>query len=635
MPHALGIRLPRKIPIRVFLSILVLTALIPPIVLLALVIVRTSETDRTAAERNLINSAHVIASIVNSSLKSNAATLRSFGDAALASDESSPNLSVIERHFNGVATLTHHMADRFETSEVDWNISNLKAIVPGESARVHFEVHLTHDADAHILLDADSRALMRTVSLENSAVENLLVAVVDGTGKIIGRSVDEDNYIGRPVPTWEALVAVGKTQGAFNALAFDGTPISFGFATVEGTPGWVVVVGMPKAIFDARWQKPISAFIFGTAIALVAAVALGLWLSQRISKPISVIVARAQANASNRQDPLPAAPDPIVEELDTLFKAQASSQARLAARAAELALSNQRFQAVAKVGAMVTWRTDTNANALEIDGWEAFTGQPVSGALGRGWMKRVHPDDLPELMKEMTQKTVPGGSVSVEIRIRTDFAWVWVNLRGAIAVDAYDKPVEWVGTLVNIDERKRLQVRISHLAYHDGLTGLPNRIRLADHFTGLWSNELKGTRGALLYIDLDKFKEANDQHGHAVGDELLKQVAARLGNVLRGGDLAARLGGDEFAIVLADLENDDYSILVAGRIVKTLSQPFVINGTMVQIGASVGIALFNAGMVSIERLQFEADSALYRAKSEGRNRWAFHQSESDEVANLA
>lgn len=236
----------------------------------------------------------------------------------------------------------------------------------------------------------------------------------------------------------------------------------------------------------------------------------------------------------------------------------------------------------------------------------------------------------------MTAPTVPGGAVSVEIRMRTDYQdWVWVNLRGAIAVDAFDSPVEWVGTLVNIDERKRLQVRISHLAYHDALTGLPNRIRLADHFSGLWSDEYRGTRGALLYIDLDKFKEANDRFGHAIGDELLKQVAARINNVLRGGDLAARLGGDEFAVVLAGLENDDYSVLVVGRIVKTLAQPFVIDGHVVEIGASVGIALFSAGSVSIERLQFEADSALYRAKSEGRSRWAFHDPDTNMFANRA
>lgn len=207
--HALGLRIPKKIPIRVFLSLVILTALIPPIILLAAVTIRTSETDRAAAERNLINSAHVIASIVNSSLSANAATLRAFGDAALASDVNSPDLSVIERHFNGVATLTDHIEDDFETDDDNWNISNLKDIQPGESARILFEVHLTRDTEAHILLDADSRALMRTVSLRNSAVENLLVAVVDGTGRIIGRSVDEANYIGQPVPTWDGLLAVG------------------------------------------------------------------------------------------------------------------------------------------------------------------------------------------------------------------------------------------------------------------------------------------------------------------------------------------------------------------------------------------------------------------------------------------
>src|SRR5690606_190053 len=200
----------------------------------------------------------------------------------------------------------------------------------------------------------------------------------------------------------------------------------------------------------------------------------------------------------------------------------------------------------------------------------------------------------------------------------------WVNFRGAVITDADGRAAEWIGTLENIDDRKRLQLRISHLAYHDALTGLPNRIRLAEHFEELRQPDHAGTNCALLYIDLDKFKEANDTYGHATGDVLLREVAVRLQAILGGNDLAARLGGDEFAIVLMALENIDYSTMVASRIVKALSSPFYIDGHIVEIGASVGIAPFVAGSVSIERLQFEADSALYRAKAEGRNRWSFH-----------
>lgn len=210
-----------------------------------------------------------------------------------------------------------------------------------------------------------------------------------------------------------------------------------------------------------------------------------------------------------------------------------------------------------------------------------------------------------------------------------------MQLRGAVVTDHTGQAAEWVGTLENIDERKRLQMRISHLAYHDSLTGLPNRVRLAEHLSELWDPARAGQRGALLYIDLDMFKQANDTFGHGAGDALLRQVAERLAGILRPDDLAARLGGDEFAIVLGHFEYDDYSVLVAGRIVKEILQPFQIDEHQIQIGASVGIAGFVAGSISIERLQFEADTALYRAKTGGKNRWSFNADDRDEAPRRA
>jgi PAS domain S-box-containing protein len=264
---------------------------------------------------------------------------------------------------------------------------------------------------------------------------------------------------------------------------------------------------------------------------------------------------------------------------------------------------------------MVTWRADRHGNVLEMEGWNEFTGQSTQAALGRGWVERVHPEDLPDLIQTLETAARAGiATATAEVRVRTEkYDWVWVNFRGAMITDAEGIPAEWIGTLENIDDRKRLQLRISHMAYHDALTGLPNRIRLAEHFEELWLPSNSGQSCALL----------------ATGDALLREVAIRLQKVLRHNDLAARLGGDEFAVVLVALENFDYSTTIASRIVKALSVPFEIDGHSVQIGASVGVAPFLAGGVSIERLQFEADTALYRAKSEGRNRWSFTANNQD------
>ncbi|MBF0678857.1 MAG: diguanylate cyclase [Devosia sp.] len=512
-----------------------------------------------------------------------------------------------------------------------WTVSNLLDINPGESAKLVFEVPLADGTGDQMRVTADSTAVSGKISF--GEMENqTLVAVVDGNGNMITRSTEAAENLGKRVPTWEALLAVGAPSDAFDAIAFNGTPISFGFSSIEGTPGWVVVVGMPKAILDARWQNPLRAFGIGVIVAILVAVLLSFFLSRRITGPIRAMVARSEAIAQNTKAALPPAPETIVDELETLYNAQVNSHQRLTERANELELSSKRYRAVSKVGAMVTWRADNRGKVLEIEGWEDFTGRPADSALGRNWSEQIHEEDLPNLLETLENAARTGdATVTAEARVRgRNQSWVWITLRAAVIFDAQGVPAEWIGTLEDIDDRKRMQLRISHMAYHDHLTGLPNRISLAEHFEQLLHPSNAGQSCALLYIDLDKFKQANDTFGHAAGDALLKEVGTRLVAVLRKNDLAARLGGDEFAVVLGNLENPDYSQLVATRIVKSLSMPFEIDGNRIEIGASVGIAMFITGELSIEHVQFEADQALYRAKTSGRNRWSFSKSEEDE-----
>lgn len=619
-----------RIPLRIVLSFVILAALLPPLVLLAMVVVRTAESDRAAAQASLIDNAKVIASMVHGAVLSDAQILSTIGSHISESDANlSTELDVINEHFKGNAVLTTNTRG---IAEPEWSVSNLVDIRPGERANLHFTIPLQDGSGDTLQVTADSTAISRKISF-GQLQNQMLVAVVDGNGNMITRSAAAEENLGKRVPTWEALLSVGAPSGSFNAIAFDGTPISFGFSTIEGTPGWVVVVGVPQAILDARWQNPLIAFGFGVLIAIMVAVLLSFFMARRITRPIAAMVKRSEAIASDAKGPLPPAPETIVSELETLYHAQLNSHARLLQRADELALSSQRYYAVARVGAMVTWRADRHGNVIEMEGWREFTGQSVKAALGRGWIERVHPDDMPNLTQVLENAAKEGhATATAEVRVKTDlYDWVWVNFRGAMITDSAGRTAEWIGTLENIDDRKRLQLRISHMAYHDGLTGLPNRIRLAEHFEELWQPDKAGQNCALLYIDLDKFKEANDTFGHATGDALLREVGIRLQRVLRGHDLAARLGGDEFAVVLVALEQLEYATTVASRIVKALSTPFDIDGHQVQIGASIGVATFRSGEASIERLQFEADSALYRAKSEGRNRWSFnHGSEEDQ-----
>src|SRR5690606_24526103 len=214
-------------------------------------------------------------------------------------------------------------------------------------------------------------------------------------------------------------------------------------------PGWVVVVGMPQAILDARWQTPLRAFGLGVLVAILVAVLLSFFLSRRITGPIKAMVARSEAIAQNTKAALPPAPATIVDELETLYHAQLHSHERLTERANELELSSKRYRAVSKVGAMVTWRADSRGNVLDIEGWQEFTGRPAETALGRNWSEQFHEDDLPNLLETLENATRQGeATVTAEARVRgRDQNWVWIALRAAVIFDADGQPAEWIGTL--------------------------------------------------------------------------------------------------------------------------------------------------------------------------------------------
>jgi diguanylate cyclase (GGDEF)-like protein len=177
----------------------------------------------------------------------------------------------------------------------------------------------------------------------------------------------------------------------------------------------------------------------------------------------------------------------------------------------------------------------------------------------------------------------------------------------------------------DVTEQRRAQERISYLARHDLLTGLPNRGVLREEIERALAGARRGDTVALLCLDLDRFKPVNDTYGHATGDALLKQVALRLRECVRETDIVARLGGDEFAVVQRTGEQPAGSTRLAQRIIDVLGRPFEVDGHVVHIGTSVGIALAPHDGTDPETLQRNADLALYGAKSEGRNALSYFE----------
>lgn len=178
------------------------------------------------------------------------------------------------------------------------------------------------------------------------------------------------------------------------------------------------------------------------------------------------------------------------------------------------------------------------------------------------------------------------------------------------------------------DEVSRAFRKLNHLSYHDPLTGLPNRIQLNDRITQALTNAARtGQRAALLFLDLDRFKLINDTFGHNKGDSLLQEVAKRLVNCIRDGDMIARIGGDEFVVLLPEVAEAVDAGKVAQRIIDALEQPIMLGGHELVVTASMGISVYPADGDNLETLVKNADTAMYRAKEQGQNVYRFYSAE--------
>jgi diguanylate cyclase (GGDEF)-like protein/hemerythrin-like metal-binding protein len=248
---------------------------------------------------------------------------------------------------------------------------------------------------------------------------------------------------------------------------------------------------------------------------------------------------------------------------------------------------------------------------LSLFGLRPDAGPRAMDGLAQLLLQSVPREEEPgALARTLCPVRLPGGRARmVELRIARGL----VDRRPTMAFLASDATEQTT-------EHERLQ----HLAMHDPLTGLPNRVLLRDRLERAVATDRRhGSGCAVLLVDLDGFKAINDRHGHATGDALLEQVAERLRACSRESDAVARYGGDEFVVVASPIGGGEEAALLAARIVSELHREFTIDGTVAQIGASVGVALRGRAGDDAALLLSAADAAMYLAKGSGKNRYAF------------
>ena len=285
--------------------------------------------------------------------------------------------------------------------------------------------------------------------------------------------------------------------------------------------------------------------------------------------------------------------------------------------------SEERYALAARAANDGLWDWDlVNSRVVLSDRWKAVVGcQPDEiGTSPEEWLGRVHPEDRTALDTGLNAcRDGRSTALESEHRLRSrDGTYRWVHCRALAIPGAPIPATRLVGSITDITERRDLEEQLRHQALHDSLTGLPNRALVLDRAERMLA-AARRTHGSasLLFIDLDNFKEVNDGFGHATGDELLAAVAARLRRVTRDTDTVARLGGDEFVVLVENGSLADSSGLLAERVQDVLRPPFNLGGREYLVSASIGIATTSDG--TAENLLQEADVAMYKAKSSGKN----------------
>ncbi len=345
---------------------------------------------------------------------------------------------------------------------------------------------------------------------------------------------------------------------------------------------------------------------------------LGNFLSSGNSSMLNSRVEALAVRRSGQEFPIELSITPLKMEGKQEFSAFIRDITERRKREEELRLAATVFETVDEAVII----TDTDNKIVSVNrAFTSITGYSREEVIGKNPHVLSSGKHPPEFYQELWGSLTATGSWHGEVWNRRKVGDIYIEQLSIHTVrDAQGRLTHHVGTFSDISERKAAEEHVRHMAHYDLLTGLPNRTLIADRLrqTLIKAKRDKG-RVALMFLDLDQFKPVNDTFGHATGDWLLKEVAQRLLHCVRESDTVARIGGDEFVVLLPVIEDDLDATTVAEKILHALSQPFQLDGHTLQISSSIGIAIYPDHGDDEDLLIRNADIAMYRAKSSGRN----------------
>jgi len=301
---------------------------------------------------------------------------------------------------------------------------------------------------------------------------------------------------------------------------------------------------------------------------------------------------------------------------------------------AALRESEARFRQLAEYIQEVFWLTDADLRTVLYvsPAYEALWGQPCAAMYADplAWTRLIHPEDRERVLQAANTKRALGDYDEEYRIVRGDGSVRHIRDRAFPIRDRAGRVYRIAGISQDITASKEQEAQIRHLAYHDALTGLPNRALVMNRLEQAIAQAQRHRQSlAVLFLDLDRFKTINDTLGHPAGDRLLQQVAERLTAALREEDTVGRVGGDEFLMIVRDLDEPEDAAHVADKALSSMGKAFAVDGQELHASGSIGISFFPRDSDDAETLVKYADTALYLAKEQGRNTFRFFSPELD------
>ncbi|WP_443969458.1 response regulator [Sphingobium sp. CR28] len=466
------------------LIVLVLLVLVPTLGVVAATLARAGASYRQASTAQLLATANLAAQSVESELRATSHIIENYGPTRGTTETSGGALfkgrlgsTLIRREPAGLAArpvtspaiLTDLASKAASTGEMA--VSNIFSSGASPQIAIAISRDVGKGSVEVATMVARPTDLVRTLTREGAFPDSLVLAVTDGTGRVVARSSEADQFIGKPVPDWATLKALGKTSGTFEARRIDGPRVIFAFQTIRGTPGWVAVVGEPLRVFNDRWRQPLIVLFAASAATLFFALLLAMLLARRILRPIRHLAqhARAVADGEGADYSLSdAAPRSSVAEFETLRHSLESAEVETRRSHQALQQSYEALRQAERLARIGSWSLDLASGHFTCSDmlYEINGADPAGPPLTTADLQRLlAPESLQRMNAAIAACIETGQPYVMEVEhLRADGPSFPAYIRGQAQRDGAGRIIGLAGTVQDISDRQEEQARLATLA---------------------------------------------------------------------------------------------------------------------------------------------------------------------------